>query len=157
MTEDGDIDRVRDADPDPEQDKQEHAELEHGAEGRCAQHLDRIPCIDLLAALTAAAEFVEADRGKGTDQGKPGGQRKQQRQDRIAEDHPEQDETENRIDHADDDRVTRHRLEIFPAQAQHLFQVEQADLANGIRNRLTEQVPLDDLVGIKSGHAHTLL
>ena len=120
VAEDCDVDGVRYADPGPEQNEQEHAEFDHGAESRSAQHVKRIRHADLLAALAAAAELVETNRGKGSKQGKPGCQRKQQRQYRIAKDHPEQSNTENGINHAHDDRVTWHCLEVFPAQAQRL-------------------------------------
>jgi hypothetical protein len=83
----------------------------------------RFRYVDFLAALAAAAELVEPDRGKGSKQGKPGGQRKQQRQYRIAKDHPEQRNAENGINHAHHHRVTWHGLEVFPAQAQRLAEV----------------------------------
>jgi hypothetical protein len=152
------VDRVRDGDPGPEQNEQEHAEFEHGAERRCAQHVDSIPRSGFLAALAAAAEFVETERGKRTNQCKTGGQRKQQRQHRIAKDHSEQNKTENGIDHAQHNGVTRHGLEIFPAQAQRGAQVGQADFANdkgaGDADRLWFRT--DDVVGIVCGHGRSL-
>src|SRR5439155_4324559 len=124
------VDSVRGGDPSDEQNEQEDAEFEHGAERRCAQHMYSIPRGGFLAALAAAAEFVETERGKRTDQRKTGGERKEQRQHRIAKDHSEQNKTENGIDHAQDNGVTWYGREIFPAQAQRRAQVGQADFAN---------------------------
>src|SRR5882757_8522868 len=153
------VDGVRDGDPGPEQNEQERAEFEHGAERRCAQHVESIPRRDFLAALAAAAEFVEAERGKRTNQRKTGGQRKQQRQHRIAKDHSEQNKTENGIDHAKDNGVTWHGLEIFPTQAQRDAQVGHADFANdkwaGDVDRLWFRSY--DVVGIMCGHGRSLL
>src|ERR1700722_7709431 len=127
------VDSVRDGDPSHEQSKQERADSEHGAERWCAQYLYGIPRGGLLAALAAAAEFVETERGKRTNQRKAGGQRKEQRQHRIAKDRSEQNKAENGIDHAQDNGMTWHGLEIFPAEAQRIAQVGQADFANDKR------------------------
>src|SRR6266436_7891944 len=146
---------VRGGDPSHEQSKQEHAECEHGAERRSAQHVHGIPRSGFLAALTAATELVETERSKRTNQRKTGGQRKEQWQHRIAKDHSEQSKTENRINHAQDNGVTWYGLEIFPAQAQRLAQVGQADFANdkwaGNAERLW--IRIYDVVGILRGHA----
>src|SRR6202043_3420048 len=83
-----------------------------------------------LAALAAAAELVEAERGKRTNQRKTGGQRKQQRQHGIAKDHSEQNKTENGINHAQHNGVSWNGLEVFPAEAQRVAQVGKADFAN---------------------------
>src|SRR6266404_2626511 len=88
------VDSVRGGDPNYEQNEQERAEFEHGAERRCAQHVHGIPRSGFLAALAAAAEFVETERGKRTNQRKTGGQRKEQRQHRMAKDHSEQNKAE---------------------------------------------------------------
>src|ERR1700676_4136911 len=60
------VDSVRGGDPNYAQNEQERAEFEHGAERRCAQHVYSIPRGGFLAALAAAAEFVETERGKRT-------------------------------------------------------------------------------------------
>src|SRR5450755_503107 len=111
-----------------------------------------------LAALAAAAEFVETERGKRTDQRKAGGQRKEQRQHRIAKDHSEQNKAENGIDHTQDNGVTWHGLEIFPAQAQRVAQVGQADFAN---DKWADDADClwfrcCDIVGIRCGHGRSL-
>ena len=123
MAEGCNVDSVGGGDPSHEQNEQEDAEFDHGAERWRAQHVYGIPRGGFLSALAAAAEFVETERGKRTDQCKTGGERKEQRQHRIAKDHSEQNKTENGIDHAQDNGVTWYGLEIFPAQAQRLVQV----------------------------------
>src|SRR5215216_5039987 len=123
VAKDFNVDGIRYADPGSEQNEKEHAELDHGAESRSAQHVKRFRYVDFLAALAAATEFVETNRRKGSEQGKSGGQRKQQWQYRIAQDHPEQRNTENGINHAHHNRVTWHCLEVFPAKAQRLAQI----------------------------------
>ena len=117
VAEGGDVDSLRGRHPGHEQHQQQHAEPDHGAERRRAQHVERVPCGGLFAALAAAAQFIEADRGKRSEQGKAGGQRKQQRQYRIAEDGARQHKSEHGIDHAQDDGVAWHGLEVFPAAA----------------------------------------
>src|SRR6266849_1841982 len=151
------VDSVRGGDPNYEQNEQERAEFEHGAERRCAQHVYSVPRGGFLAALAAAAEFVETECGKGTNQRKTGGQREQQRQHRIAKDRSEQNKTENGIDHAQDNGVTWYGLEIFPAQAQGLAQVGQADLANDKGGSDAEHLwfRFCDIVGILCGHGRS--
>ena len=138
-----DVDRLRGRDPGHEQRQQQRAEPEHGAERRRAQHVDRVPGGGLFAALAAAAEFIETERRERAEQGKAGGQRKQQRQHRIAEHRARQHQAEHRIDHAEDDGVARHRLEILPAEPQRLVQVGQADgsddrCSRGVLRRLSQ-------------------
>src|SRR6478672_6134744 len=149
---------VRGGDPSHEQSKQEHAECEHGAERRSAQHVHGIPRSGILAALTAATELVETERSKRTNQRKTGGQREEQRQHRIAKDHSEQNKTENGIDHAQDNGVTWYGLEIFPAQAQRLAQVRWADFANGKWAGDAERlwIRIYDVVGILCSHGRSL-
>src|SRR6266436_892604 len=158
MAEGCNVDSVRGGDPSHEQNEQEDAEFDHSAERRRTQHLRSMPRRGLLAALAAAAEFVETERSKRTNQRKTGGEWKEQRQHRIAEDHSEQNKTENGIDHAQDNGVSWYGLEIFPAQAQRLAQVGQADLANdkwgGDAERLW--IRIYDVVGILCSHGRSL-
>src|SRR6266404_8778354 len=149
------VDSVRGGDPNYEQNEQERAEFEHGAERRCAQHVYSIPRGGFLAALAAAAEFVETERGKRTNQRKTGGQRKEQRQHRIAKHHSEQNKTENGIDHAQDNGVAWYGLKIFPAQAQRVAQVGHADFANNKWGGSSQHLwfRFYDVVGILCGHA----
>ena len=85
--------------------------------------------------LAAAAEFIEAERCERAEQGKARGQRKQQRQYRIAEHRARQHQSEHRIDHAENDGVAGHRLEILPAEPQRPVQVGQADGSDDWRSR----------------------
>src|SRR5439155_10711512 len=138
-------------DPGHEQNEQERAEFEHGAESGCAQHVDRMPRRGFLAALAAAAEFVEPERGKRTDKRKTGSQWKEQRQHRIAKDHSEQNDAEHRIHDAQDNGVTWYGLEILEAEAQRVAQVGEADLSNDKPGGNAERVGFRfcDVVGIR--------
>src|SRR6201993_5130018 len=127
-----DVDGVRGGDPEREQDEQEHTESEDGAERRRAQHVHCVPRSSFLSALAVSAEFVEAERSKRANQGKTGGQLKEQRQQGMAKDQSEQDKTDDGINHAQDDGVSWYSVEVFPTQAQRIAQVEKADLANDI-------------------------
>jgi hypothetical protein len=89
-----------------------------------------VHCRRFFSALAAAAEFVETEPGEWTYQRKAGSQRKEQRQQRMAKDRPEDNKTENGIDQAEDNGVGWDGLEVFPAQAQRVGQVGKADLAN---------------------------
>src|SRR6202043_2966156 len=124
------VDSVGGCDPGHKQGEQERAESENGAERRCAQHVHSVPRSGFLAALPAAAEFVETERRKRTDQRKTGGQRKQQRQHGMAKGQSEQNKTENGINYAQDNGVSWYGLEVFPAQAQRVAQVGKADFSN---------------------------
>src|SRR6202022_2215705 len=158
MAEGCNVDSVRGGDPSHEQSEQERAESDHGTERRCAQHVHSIPRGGFLAALAAAAEFVETERGKRTNQRKTGGQGKEQRQHRKTKDHSEKNKTENGINHAQDNGVAWYGLEIFPAQAQRGAQVGQADFANDKRGGDAEHFwfRIYDVVGILCGHGRSL-
>jgi hypothetical protein len=67
-----------------------------------------VPRRGFLAAFAAAAKLVETECSKRTYERKAGGQRKEQRQYRMAEDKSEQDKTENGIDHAQNNGVGRY-------------------------------------------------
>ena len=82
---------------------------------RRAQHVEGVGPVAVEAGLAAAAQFVEADRGDRTDQGKARRQREQQRQHAIAERQPDQENADQRIDQAQEDGVARHGREIVPA------------------------------------------
>ena len=99
-----------------------------------------MPSGGFLAALAAAAEFVETKRRKRTNQCKTCGERKEQRQHRITKHQSEQEEAKNRIHHAKDDGVTWYGLEIFPPQTQRLAQIGQADRSNDSWGGDTERV-----------------
>ena len=81
------------------------------------------------------AQFIKTERRKWPEQGKACGKGKQQRQHRIAEHRTRQHQSEHRIDHAQNDGVARHRLEILPAQPQRRVQVGQTDGPDDWRGR----------------------
>src|SRR5215471_6968664 len=99
-----------------------------------------MPRRGFLTLLAAAAELVETKRGKRANQRKTGGQRKEQRQHRIADHQSEQHEPENRINRAEDNCVTWDGLEILPAQAQRVPQVRQSKLSNDGCGAVAERV-----------------
>ena len=84
--------------------------------------------IETLLALTA--QLVQADTGKRADQGKSRGERKQQGQHVITDDHSRKDKPDNWIDQTEKCRVRGHGGEIGKAAGQRIFQVRDADLAN---------------------------
>ena len=94
-----------------------------------------VPGRSLLAALAAAAEFIQAECRERAEQRKARRQRKQQRQDRIAEHGAGKHKAEHRIDYAKNDGVARHRLEILPAEPQRVVQIGQTDPADDGRSR----------------------
>jgi len=126
-----DVDGLRGGDPSHEQSEQQGAKPEHGTEGRRAQNVESIPSGCFLARFAPAAEFVEGQCSERTDQGKTSRQRKQQRQHGCAKHAARQDQSEHRIDHAKEEGVARHCLEVFPTFPQRLVQVGKADLADG--------------------------
>ena len=152
------VDRLRGRHPCHEQREQQRAEREHGAERRRTQHLQRIPGGGFLAGLAAAAQFIKTERGERADQGKARGQRKQQRQHRIAEHGARQHQSEHRIDHAEDDGVARHRLEILPAKPQRLVQIGKPDVSDDGSSRLIlcGLSHWTDIAGIWCGHGRYL-
>jgi hypothetical protein len=76
-----------------------------------------------LAEFAPIAQFIKSKRRKWPDQGKTGGDRKQERQDRVAKRYSRQNDSNYRIDNAKDDGVAGNRLEVFPAQPQRIEQV----------------------------------
>ena len=83
-----------------------------------------------MAEFAPIAQFIESERRKRPDQGKAGGDRKQHRQDRVAEHHPPQQNSDHGIDYAKDNGVARYRLEVFPAQPQRIEKVGEADVTD---------------------------
>ena len=76
------------------------------------------------------AQFVEAEGRERAEQRKPGGEREQQRDYGIAKRRTREQKAEDRIDHAEDDGVAWHRLEILPAELQGAMQIGKADGAD---------------------------
>src|ERR1700736_6006424 len=114
------------------------------------------------SGMDAAAQLIESQRREWPKQGEAGGQRKQQRQHGIAEHHARQHQAEHRIDHAEDDGVAWHRLEIFPTEPKRLVQVGQADGPDDGRSRVVLGAVLRrfsrgrDIAGVWCGHGRYL-
>ena len=77
--------------------------------------------------LAPTAQLIEADCGKGTDQGEAGGERVEQRYDVVTESRAGERETNDGIDQAKEDDVRRHRPEILKALCQRCPEISQAD------------------------------
>jgi hypothetical protein len=92
--------------------------------------LDIVPNRGLFASFAAATKFVKAECRERAKQGKARGQREEQRQNRIAENHACQSQTNQRINHAEVERVGWNCLEILPAKPQRIAQIGKADLAD---------------------------
>ena len=80
--------------------------------------------------LAAPAQFVKPERRKRADQRKAGGERKQQRQEVVAQGQPSQDHADDGIDQAQEHGVGRHRQEIGDAPFERVPEVGQTDLAD---------------------------
>ena len=76
-------------------------------------------------ALAAAAQFIKTERCERAEQGKARGQREQQRKNGVAEHRARQHQSQQRIDHAQDNGVARNSLEVFPAKPQRLVQIRK--------------------------------
>jgi hypothetical protein len=116
--------------PGHEQREQQRAQPEHRSERGRAQYIERIPCAGTLAALAAAAQFVQAEGSKRAGQRKPGGQRKQQRQHGITKHRARQHQSEHRVDRTQHQGVARNLLEILPAEPQRAPEVCDGDGAD---------------------------
>ena len=66
----------------------------------------------------------------GPTSAKPGGERKQERQEGVAQDRPRQDEADNGIDQAQEHGVGRYGGKIGEPARQRVFEVRKPDAAN---------------------------
>ncbi len=94
------------------------------------QHVERVARRTVEPGLAAAAELIEPDGGKRSDQREPGGDRKRQRQQRAAQRHRDQKNAEQRIDDAEEYSVARHRGEIVDAAGERLIEIGRRDAAH---------------------------
>src|SRR5262249_35681760 len=94
----GDVDRLRDGDPDGEGHEQQQTERrDRVARGR-VQNVEGVLPGNVQTLLAAPAQLVETDRRERADHGETGRQRKQERQQGVAQDRPRQDQSDDRID-----------------------------------------------------------
>ena len=94
------------------------------------QHVESVARGTVEAGFAAAAQLIETDRGERTDQRKAGGNRERQRQHGIAQRHSDQSDAEQRIDDAEEDRVTGHRDKVVDAARQRIEQIGRCDAAD---------------------------
>jgi hypothetical protein len=87
------------------------------------------------SSLAAAAQLVEPERRQRSDQHEAAHQRVEQRQDRIAESEPRQHQADDRIDHAEEHGVRRHRHKIVDTLGECVFEIGKADTPNGRMRR----------------------
>ena len=78
-------------------------------------------------ALPPPAQFIEPDRREWPEQGKARGQRVEQRNEVVAERGGGQQQSRDRIDQDQENRVRRHRAEIINAQLQRPPQIGEGD------------------------------
>ena len=83
-----------------------------------------------MTEFAPIAQFIKSKRREWPDEGKAGGDRNQHRQDRVAEHHSPQQNSDYGIDNAKDDGVAGNRLEVFPAQPQGVKKVGETDVAD---------------------------
>ena len=81
-------------------------------------------CIE--AGLAPPAQFVEADRRERPDQREAGGNREGERQHRIAGNERDQAQSDERIEHAEEQGVARHSRKIVEAARQRLQYVARS-------------------------------
>src|SRR6516164_8563138 len=80
--------------------------------------------------LAPAAQFIEPDRGERAHEGKARGERIKEGKHVVAKGKPEQDESDNGIEEAEEDHVARHGEEIVEALPESLHDIRKTDLAN---------------------------
>ena len=115
---------------------QHHPQHDDRAERGRAEDPERIRPGDRHARFAAPAHFIEADRGQGADQRKPGGERENQRQQVVTKCQPRQDETDERIEHAEKNDVGAKRSEIVISPGKDMPEVAHPDAPDGRRGRV---------------------
>ena len=80
--------------------------------------------------LAAAAELVEADRGKGTYERETGGQRIEEGNEIVPKHRPKQHQTDDRINQAQENDMRWHGPEILQAHGQGVPEIPHPDGAN---------------------------
>ena len=83
-----------------------------------------------MALFAAPAQFVEADRRKGANQRETRRKGKQQRQEGVTQYCPRQDETNDRIDQAQEDGMGRNGGKIGKPARERVLEVCEADSAD---------------------------
>ena len=124
------IDGIGHGHPDQEYRHQQNAKRNNGADRRRAQHIEGVGCRNVDAGFPPPAQFIEANRRKGADQGKTGRQRKQQRQECITQGQAREHNADHGIHDTEKDGVARHGGEVVVTLSQGIHQVCRADAAD---------------------------
>src|SRR5262249_61264730 len=85
---------------------------------------------NVQALLAAPAQLVETDRRERADQGETGGERKQERQQGVAQDRPRQDQTDDGVDQAQEYGMARDGGKNGPAARERRFEIRKTHLAD---------------------------
>jgi len=94
------------------------------------QHVEGVFPGNIETLLAAPAQLVKADGRERADQREAGGERKQERQERITQDRPRQDQTDDGINQAQEHRMGRYGGKIGEAACQRVFEVRETDAAD---------------------------
>ena len=127
----GDIDGIGNCEPDQEDRHQQHAECNDGGKRRRMQHIERVARRTVEPGFAAAAQLIEPDSGQRADEREAGRDRKGHRQQRTADRYRHQKNAEQRIDHAEEQRVARHGHEIVDAAGERLIEIGRRNAAHG--------------------------
>ncbi len=101
-----------------------------------AEHPECVRPGDRHARFAAPAHLIEADCGEGADQRKPGGEREDQRQQVVAGCQPRQDETDQRIEHAEKNDIGAIRREIVETSGEDMSEVDHPDMPDSRWGRM---------------------
>src|SRR5216683_822558 len=94
------------------------------------QHIESMPPGQVEPLFAPSAHLIQTDGGERSDKSKSGRKRKQQWKRVGAHGHAGDDNTDDRIDHADEDDVARHGLEIVDAGRERTLKIAKSDLAD---------------------------
>ena len=104
-----------------EEDHQQHeAERRDGQDRRGPQHREGVEPGHRVAALAAAADLVDADRGDRAHQGQAGDERPEQDHHVAAADRPRGEQPDDGIEQAQEHQLGRGGEEVLPAEAQRI-------------------------------------
>src|SRR5262249_19242933 len=113
------------------------------------QHVEGVCPGNVETLLAAPAQLVKADGRERADQREAGGERKQERQERITQDRPRQHQTDDGINQAQEYRLGRYGGKIGEAACQRVFEVREADAAH--RRTRADRIRPHENVSLRHG------